>query len=111
MPDIKIARRLPPIPSDPTPTKRQIEAELRKHPFEKSFPSEMQRKFAAFFWEAEQKRKFPDLFWHPFAPPLILYDAYLISDTSRRIGKKVKADAGHKCARCPKPVGRIEPKA
>ncbi|SRR6266478_2507957 len=102
VPAIKIARMLPRIPPDPEPTEKQIDAELRKVKFAKSLPSEMQRKFAAVFWRADQMRKFPDRFWHPFAPDPMWYNAYLNSDTWRRMSKKIKADAGHKCSCCPK---------
>jgi hypothetical protein len=105
MSDIKIARTLPKIPPDPNPTKKQIEAELRKASFDRSVPSEMQRKLAALYCYAEQKRKFPDLFWHPFAPSG--YDAYLISDKWRAISRKIKADAGSKCACCPNKATQV----
>jgi hypothetical protein len=66
---------------------------------------EMQRKFAAFYCYAEQKQKFPDMFWHPFAPSG--YDAYLVSDKWRAISRKVKAEAGNKCACCPNKATQV----
>jgi hypothetical protein len=99
------ARTLPPIPPDPKPTKKQIEAELRKTSFDRSVPSEMQRKVAAVSCYAEQKRNFPDLFWHPFAPSD--YAGYLISDKLRAISRKIKAEAGSKCACCPKKATQV----
>jgi hypothetical protein len=103
--EVRKARTLPPIPPDPKPTKRQIEAELRKQTFAKSVPSEMQRHFAEFFCYAEIRRQFPDMFWHPFAPSG--YDAYLISGTWRRISRKIKAEAGNKCACCPNKATQV----
>lgn len=43
----------------------------------------------------------PDLFWHPFAPEPMWYEAYLISKEWRAISRKVKQEAGNKCACCP----------
>lgn len=96
--EVRNERTLPPIPPEPKPTKKQIAVELRRQNFAKSVPGKMQRHMAEFFCYAEQKLKFPDMFWHPFAPSG--YEAYLISDTWRRISRKMKADAGHKCACC-----------
>lgn len=98
-------RRLPSIPPDPSPTKRQIEAELRRNTFAKSVAVEMQRHIAEFFCHAKMKFQFPDRFWHPFSPSG--YEAYLISDTWRRISRKIKAEAGHKCACCPNKATQV----
>lgn len=104
-------RMLPPIPPDNwTPTKKQIETELRKQTyttFHKSSPKEMEmeRKLAALVCWDEQRRKFPDSFWHPFAPSG--YGAYLKSDAWRRISRKIKAEAGNKCACCPNKATQV----
>src|SRR5664279_4656135 len=94
-------RKLPPIPADPKPSRKQVDAELRKRSFVKSIPRKRQREFAAFFWEADQRQKYPDLFWHPFAPEPMWYEAYLNSKEWRAISRKVKQEAGNKCACCP----------
>jgi hypothetical protein len=102
MPAIKIARMLPPIPPDPEPTEKQIDTELRKVKFDKSLSSEKRRQFAAVFWRSDRRLKSPNKFWHPFAPDPRWYKDYLNSDMWRRISEKIKTDAGHKCACCPK---------
>jgi hypothetical protein len=93
------ARTLPPIPPEPKPTKEEIDAELQERTFVNFAPEKIRREMAEFFCYADRKHQSPDLFWHPFAPSG--YAAYLKSDIWRRISKKIKAEAGNKCACCP----------
>jgi hypothetical protein len=54
MPSVKIARTLPTIPPEPTPTREQVEAELQRRIFAKSsVPDGMKRHMAEFFCYAE----------------------------------------------------------
>jgi hypothetical protein len=93
-------RDLPPIPSDPTPTKREIAAELRKQNNSlKSLPRALRMRFAELYWYAAAREKHPDLFWRPFSPDE--YGTYLKSDQWKRISREVKQAAGNKCACCP----------
>lgn len=102
------ARSLAPIPPDPRPTKREIDAELRKQePGVKSLSRDMRLRFAELIWYAAAKTKDPDLFWHPFAPEPMWYEAYLISDEWRRISRAVKKAAGGKCACCPNKATQV----
>jgi hypothetical protein len=99
------ARKLPPIPPEPRPTKEEVDAELKKQTFTKSFPDAMQRHTAEFFCHAHNKLQQPDLFWHPFAPSG--YDMYLKSEKWRQISKRIKAEAGNKCACCPNKATQV----
>jgi hypothetical protein len=95
-------RKLPNIPAEPKPTRKQINASLRQHAdLLKGLPPGQRLPTAEFFWWADERQKYPDLFWHPFAPDPVWYEAYLRSPEWRRIGDKVKENAGHKCACCP----------
>jgi hypothetical protein len=98
-------RTLAPIPPDPKPTKMQIEAELRNDSFTRSLPTKLQRGFATLSWEGSQRHEFPNKFWHPFAPSG--YDAYLRSDVWRRISRRIKTEAGNKCACCPNKATQV----
>ena len=88
---MRSVRKLSPIPPDPKPSRKQVDAELRKHNFVKSVPPKRQREFSAFFWEADQRQKCPDLFWHPFAPEPMWYECYLKGSTVRVAAGEVKS--------------------
>jgi hypothetical protein len=101
-------RKLPRIPSDPRPSAKELNEQMRKHrDLIKRLPREKCRGVAEFFWIADQRQKSPDLFWHPFAPDPMWYEAYLKSAQWRQISSQVKKGAGYKCACCPNEATQV----